>query len=149
MNHSSSVVRRSEELSRAFILPRGPDGPSTTRRPSSIGLPLSFATFSRVVKALSTCPLVTWYRADSGSHCKKAQRMFRFGFVDAVDQCYTTHRCNTREHKQWKRRQSEQPSPSQCWSNNKSQCHFKTCSQRPKTLKTKAIPFNFETNDKI
>lgn len=61
------VVRRSVGLKRALILPRGPVGPSTTNRPSSIGRPLSFAICSKVSNALSSLPLAVWYRADSGS----------------------------------------------------------------------------------
>lgn len=44
------------------------DASSTTSRPNSIGFPLSLAIFSNVIKAFSVCPLVTWYRTDSGNH---------------------------------------------------------------------------------
>lgn len=71
MNQSSKVVRRSDGLKSALMLPRGPGGPSTTKRPNSIGRPLSLAICSSVISALSTWPLVTWYRADSGNHCNR------------------------------------------------------------------------------
>lgn len=57
MNQSRIVVRLNAGLSNALTLPRGPVGPSTTKRPNNIGLPLSFAICSRVRRALSSFPL--------------------------------------------------------------------------------------------
>lgn len=58
MNQSRMVVRRRVGLNKALTLPRGaPDGPSTTKRPNSIGRPLSFAICSKVINALSSLPL--------------------------------------------------------------------------------------------
>lgn len=69
MNHNSRVVLLKLVLSRALILPLFVvGGPSTTNLPSSIDLLLSFAICSSVSIALSVCPLVTLYRADSGNH---------------------------------------------------------------------------------
>lgn len=58
MNQRRRVVRRRAGLNKALTLPRGPDGASTTSRPSSIGLPLSLAICSSVSIALSTLPQV-------------------------------------------------------------------------------------------
>lgn len=68
MNQRRRVVRLSDLLNNALTQPRGPAGPSTTNRPSIIGLPLSFAICSKVPNALSICPVDVWYLADSGSH---------------------------------------------------------------------------------
>lgn len=57
MNQRSRVVRLNVGLSNALTLPRGPVGPSTTKRPNSIGLPLSLAICSSVNNALSSLPL--------------------------------------------------------------------------------------------
>lgn len=48
INHNKSVVRRSDLLNKALKLPLGPDGPSTTNLPNSIGRLLSLAICSRL-----------------------------------------------------------------------------------------------------
>lgn len=57
INQSKRVVRLNDLLNNALTLPRGPAGPSTTNRPNIIGRPLSFAICSKVLKALSNCPV--------------------------------------------------------------------------------------------
>lgn len=71
MNHKSKEVLLKYGTKRSLKRPRCGDAAlasSTTSLPRSIGLPLSFAIFSKVASAFSVCPLATWKRADSGSH---------------------------------------------------------------------------------
>lgn len=49
MNHNSNVVLLSDELNRAFKLPRVVDAPSTTNLPKSIGLLLSLAILKSLI----------------------------------------------------------------------------------------------------
>lgn len=56
MNQRRSDVRLNDGISKSLNLPLCGEGiaaSSTTKRPSSIGFPLSFAIFSNVSKALS------------------------------------------------------------------------------------------------
>lgn len=112
MNHNRRVVRLKLVLNKALILPRLVDVPSTTRRPNSIDLLLSLAICSRVSKAFSVWPLVTLYRALSGSQgvitakinkgAAERPRSQRHPKVGVTESAKTTSKHAPKAQKHWK-----------------------------------------------